>query len=133
MTDLEQYSIRAGSAAELVRNIEAAFAGGELSPGERLPSVRKLALEVGLSPVTVAAALAELRRRGVIVTEPRRGSRIGQAPPIAPIRAPMLVPPGARDLSRGIPTLHCCRTSHELWPGRGSRRGCTESRPPLQG
>jgi DNA-binding transcriptional MocR family regulator len=103
MTDLEQYSIRAGSAAELVRNIEAAFAGGELSPGERLPSVRKLALEVGLSPVTVAAALAELRRRGVIVTEPRRGSRIGQAPPIAPIRAPMLVPPGARDLSRGNP------------------------------
>jgi DNA-binding transcriptional MocR family regulator len=103
MTDLEQYSIRAGSAAELVRNIEAAFAGGELSPGDRLPSVRKLALEVGLSPVTVAAALAELRRRGVIVTEPRRGSRIAQAPPIAPISAPMLVPPGARDLSRGNP------------------------------
>ena len=103
MTDLEQYSIRAGSAAELVRNIEAAVAGRELSPGDRLPSVRRLALEVGLSAVTVAAALAELRRRGVIVTEPRRGSRIGQAPPVGAIRVPMPVPPGARDLSRGNP------------------------------
>jgi DNA-binding transcriptional MocR family regulator len=103
MTDLEQYPIRAGSAAELVRNIEVAVASGELSPGERLPSVRRLALEVGLSPVTVAAAIAELRRRGVIVTEPRRGSRIGQAAPIGPIRVPMPVPPGARDLSRGNP------------------------------
>jgi DNA-binding transcriptional MocR family regulator len=103
MTALEQYPIRAGSAAELVRNIEAAVVGGELSPGDTLPSIRRLALEVGLSPVTVAAALAELRRRGVIVTEPRRGSRIGQAPPIGPIRVPMPVPPGARDLSRGNP------------------------------
>jgi DNA-binding transcriptional MocR family regulator len=103
MADVEQYPIQAGSAAELVRNIEAAVAGGELSPGERLPSVRRLALEVGLSPVTVAAALAELRRRGVVATEPRRGSRIGHAPPIGLIRVPMPVPPGARDLSRGNP------------------------------
>jgi DNA-binding transcriptional MocR family regulator len=103
MADLEQYPIRAGSAAELVRSIESAVAGGVLAPGARLPSVRRLALEVGLSPVTAAAALAELRRRGVVVTEPRRGSRIGQAPPIGPVRAPMPVPPGARDLSRGNP------------------------------
>jgi DNA-binding transcriptional MocR family regulator len=103
MTDIEQYPIRARSAAELVRNIEAAVAAGELSPGDGLPSVRRLALEVGLSPVTVAAALAELRRRAVVVTEPRRGSRIGQAPPIGPIRVPMPVPRGARDLSRGNP------------------------------
>jgi DNA-binding transcriptional MocR family regulator len=103
MTDLEQYPIRARSAAELVRSIEAAVAGGDLSPGARLPSVRRLALEVGLSPVTAAAALAELRRRGVVVTEPRRGSRIAQVPPIGQIRVPMPVPPGARDLSRGNP------------------------------
>src|SRR5437870_5739579 len=99
MPDLEQYPIRAASAAELVRSIEAAVARGEFSPADRLPSVRRLALEVGLSPVTVAAALAELRRRGVVVTEPRRGSRIGQAPPVGPIRVAMPVPPGARDLS----------------------------------
>jgi DNA-binding transcriptional MocR family regulator len=103
VTDLKQYPIQAGNAAELVRNIDAAVARGELGPGDRLPSVRRLALEVGLSPVTVAAALAELRRRGVVVTEPRRCSRIAQAPSIAPLRVPMPVPAGARDLSRGNP------------------------------
>ncbi|HWX96723.1 MAG TPA: aminotransferase class I/II-fold pyridoxal phosphate-dependent enzyme [Solirubrobacteraceae bacterium] len=103
MAELTQYRIRAASAAELVESIEAGVAGGALAPGDRLPSVRRLALEVGLSPVTVAAALAELRRRGVVVTEPRRGSRIGQGPPISSLRVPMPVPPGARDLSRGNP------------------------------
>src|SRR5450759_4174036 len=100
MTDLKQYRIRAASAAELVGDVEAAVASGALAPGERLPSVRRLALEVGLSPVTVASAIAELRRRGVVVSEPRRGTRIGEGPPIGSTRAPLPVPEGARDLSR---------------------------------
>ena len=103
MTELKQYRIRAGSAADLVRDIEAGVASGALAPGQRLPSVRRLAAEVGLSPVTVAAGLAELRRRGVVLTEPRRGTRIGQGPPIGSRRTPLPVPPGARDLSRGNP------------------------------
>ncbi len=103
MTELRQYRITADSAAELVRGIEADVASGALSPGQRLPSVRRLAADVGLSPVTVAAALAELRRRGVVVTEPRRGTRIGQGPPIGSSWSPLPVPPGARDLSRGNP------------------------------
>ncbi len=103
MTDLKQYRMTASSAAGLVESVERAVALGELRPGERLPSVRRLAAEVALSPVTVAAALAELRRRGVVVTEPRRGTRIGERPPIGSARAPLPVPPGARDLSQGNP------------------------------
>jgi DNA-binding transcriptional MocR family regulator len=103
LSELTQYRIRASSAAELVACIEAALAAGELRPGQRLPSVRRLAVEVGLSPATVAAALGELRRRGVVVTEPRRGTRIGSGPPIGSLRAPLPVPAGARDLSRGNP------------------------------
>jgi DNA-binding transcriptional MocR family regulator len=103
MTELKQYRIRAASAAELVQDIEQAVASGALVPGQRLPSVRWLAADVGLSPVTVAAGLAELRRRGVVLTEPRRGSRIGQGPPIGTSRRPLPVPAGARDLSRGNP------------------------------
>ncbi len=76
---------------------------GISAAGEELPSVRRLAAEVGLSPVTVASGLAELRRRGVVVTEPRRGTRIGAGPPIGSLRAPLPVPEGARDLSRGNP------------------------------
>ncbi len=103
MNDLTQYRIQAGSAAELVANIEAAVASGALSAGQRLPSVRRLALEVGLSPATVAAGLSELRRRGVVVTEQRRHTRIGEKPPVGSARALLPVPPGARDLSRGNP------------------------------
>jgi DNA-binding transcriptional MocR family regulator len=103
MTDLKQYRISAGSAAELVQSIETAVAEGALVPGQSLPSVRRLAVEVGLSPVTVTAGLAELRRRGIVVSEPRRGSRIGERPPIGSARTLAPVPPGARDLSQGNP------------------------------
>ncbi len=100
---MKQYRIKAASAAELARSIEAAVSAGELAPGERLPSVRRLAAEVGLSPVTVAAGLAELRRRGVVISEPRRGTRVGDAPPVGAWRSALPVPAGARDLSRGNP------------------------------
>lgn len=103
MADLKQYRITAGSAAELVDGVESALAQERLAPGQRLPSVRAWAAEIGLSPVTVAAAVSELRRRGVVVTEPRRGSRIGERPPIGSARAQLPVPPGARDLSLGNP------------------------------
>ncbi len=103
MTELKQYRISARSAAGLVGELEAAVAEGKLRPGQRLPSVRRLAADAGISPATVAAGLAELRRRGLVVTEPRRGTRIGEGPPVSSLPAPMPVPAGARDLSRGNP------------------------------
>lgn len=103
MTAIKQYRIRAGNGAELVARIESAVAEGALTTGEPLPSVRRLAQEVGLSPVTVASAIAELRRRGVVVTEPRRGTRIGAGPPLPNPRTSLPIPRGARDLSRGNP------------------------------
>ena len=104
MTELGQdYRIAARSATELVAAIEKAVAGGELAPGQTLPSVRRLAAQVGLSPATAASALAELRRRGVVITEPRKGTRIGDVPPIGSSLRPLPVPPGAVDLSTGNP------------------------------
>ena len=104
MTELAQvYEIKAASASELAAAIERAVADGDLRPGQRLPSVRRLAVEVGLSPATAAGALAELRRRGVVISEPRRGTRIGEAPPIGSSLRPLPVPPGAIDLSTGNP------------------------------
>jgi DNA-binding transcriptional MocR family regulator len=103
VTELTQYRIIAGSAAELVDAIEEQVAAGRLTPGQRLPSVRRLAAEVGLSPATVAAAVGELRRRGVVLSEPRRGTRVGAGPPVGLSRQPLPVPHGARELSRGNP------------------------------
>ncbi len=75
---------------------------GRLAPGERLPSVRTLAGTLGVSPTTVAGALAELRRRGVVVSRPRSGVAVARrsAAAPAPVRA---VPAGVRDLSAGNP------------------------------
>lgn len=49
-------------------------ASGELEPGERLPTVRRLAAELGLAANTVARAFRELEADGVIMTMGRRGS-----------------------------------------------------------
>jgi DNA-binding transcriptional MocR family regulator len=87
----------------LVAGVEAAVAGGQLRPGEQLPSVRRLASDIGLSPATVASGLAELRRRGVIITESRRGSRVGDGRASPAWLAAPPVPAGARDVSRGNP------------------------------
>jgi len=103
VTELRQYRINASSASGLVAEVESAVAEGALAAGQKLPSVRRLAAETGLSPATVASGLAELRRRGVVVSEPRRGTRIGERPPLAGSLRPMTVPAGARDLSLGNP------------------------------
>jgi len=103
VTELKQYTIRATSASELVAAIEAGVADGGLRAGQRLPSVRSLASAVGLSPATVAAGLADLRRRGVVITEPRRGSRVADGPPGAGSSTALPLPAGVTDLSRGNP------------------------------
>lgn len=47
---------------------------GQLAPGERLPTVRRLAEELGVAVNTVARAYRELEIGGVIETRGRSGS-----------------------------------------------------------
>ncbi len=54
--------------------IEYGVACGELKRGERLPSVRRLAEELGVAPMTVAQVFKELQTVGLIRSEPGRGS-----------------------------------------------------------
>src|ERR1700686_2576272 len=46
---------------------------GQLSPGTRLPSIRKLARQIGASPFTVVDAYDRLVARGVIESRAGRG------------------------------------------------------------
>jgi len=101
----EQYRITGSSANEIAASVEAAVAAGRLAAGEALPSVRRLARALGVSPTTVAAAVAELRRRGVVVSRPRSGMRVAERPPLRPARPAAAVPPGARDLVSGSPDV----------------------------
>jgi DNA-binding transcriptional MocR family regulator len=97
-----QESITGSNAREIAASIEAAIASGELEPGARLPSVRRLAEQLAVSPTTVAAAFADLRRRGNVISQPRSGMRVADRPPVG-ASMPPAVPEGVRDLSTGNP------------------------------
>jgi DNA-binding transcriptional MocR family regulator len=98
-----QYQISGGTASTITASIEAGIASGELAPDARLPSVRRLARELSVSPATVSAALASLRRRGLVVSRPRSGTHVAGRPPLRQARMPAPVPAGARDLVSGNP------------------------------
>jgi DNA-binding transcriptional regulator YhcF (GntR family) len=60
---------------EQVRDgLAAAVRNGELAPGDRLPTVRNLAADLGLASNTVARAYRELEAAGVVETRGRNGS-----------------------------------------------------------
>jgi DNA-binding transcriptional MocR family regulator len=94
--------IRGASAVEIARSIERGIREGRLAEGERLPTVRGLADQLGVSPATVAAAYRGLRQRGLLQAQGRRGTLVRSAPPQA-ARVPAAVPPGVRDLANGNP------------------------------
>ena len=54
--------------AQLERAIRVAIATGRLRPGERLPTVRQLAVELRVNANTVARVYGELERAGVLGT-----------------------------------------------------------------
>ena len=54
--------------------IAAGVAADELQPGDRLPTVRRLAQDLGVAANTVARAYRELESSGVIETRGRAGS-----------------------------------------------------------
>ena len=56
--------------------IEFGIALGELSPGQRLPSVRELAGRANVAPMTVATVYTELRLSGLIETKPGAGTYV---------------------------------------------------------
>ncbi|GAA1844257.1 GntR family transcriptional regulator [Microbacterium koreense] len=49
-------------------------ASGALAPGAKLPTVRRLAEDLGLAPGTVARAYRELETAGIIETRGRNGT-----------------------------------------------------------
>jgi DNA-binding transcriptional MocR family regulator len=126
LTVLEQYQFEGSSASEIAASVEAAVAAGRLYPGAPLPSVRGLARDLGVSPTTVAAAFADLRRRGVVISRPRSGMRVAERPPLRPA-LPSRVLLRGRDLVTGspdpallpdlTPALREIEASHRMYGG----------------
>ena len=66
--------------AQLERGLRAAMATGRLRPGDQLPTVRQLAVDLRVNANTVARVYAELERVGVIETRRGVGSFIKATP-----------------------------------------------------
>ena len=59
---------------QIVEQISEAIAKGELSMGDKLPAVRKLAAELVINPNTVAHAYSVLEQAGLVVTKTGSGT-----------------------------------------------------------
>ena len=59
---------------QIARQIKAKIVGGELQPGEALPSMRLLAKDLRISVITTKRAYEELEREGFVISQTGRGS-----------------------------------------------------------
>ena len=59
---------------QIIRFIDAEV----LKPGDRLPSVRQLAVDNGINPNTVARAYAMLEEQGYVHNQPKRGVYVAE-------------------------------------------------------
>jgi GntR family transcriptional regulator len=66
--------------AQLERALRAAIATGRLRPGDQLPTVRQMAVDLSVNANTVARVYAELERAGVLETRRGVGSFVTATP-----------------------------------------------------
>jgi DNA-binding transcriptional MocR family regulator len=94
------------TARGLVTAVTSAIREGVLVPDTRLPPIRTVAAELGLSPTTVSAAWSLLARSGAIRTDGRRGTTVADLRARGPRRYRHAVQQLAvfdLDLSTGVP------------------------------
>jgi GntR family transcriptional regulator len=66
--------------AQLERGLRAAIATGRLRPGDQLPTVRQLAVDLQVNANTIARVYSELERVGVLETRRGVGSFVSATP-----------------------------------------------------
>jgi GntR family transcriptional regulator len=62
---------------QIIDQILAGIASASLEAGERLPTVRQLAVDLAVNPNTVVKAYKELEIRGVLATQQGTGTFVG--------------------------------------------------------
>ncbi|MDR0389008.1 MAG: GntR family transcriptional regulator [Spirochaetaceae bacterium] len=66
---------------QLIQQIEYAVLSGRVKPGDRLPTIRSLSVELRINPNTIAKAYNELEIRGMLVTQVGNGTFISDKKP----------------------------------------------------
>lgn len=68
---------------QVIQQIEHAVLAGKLLPGDRLPTIRSLAIELKINPNTIAKAYGELEIRGIVITQVGSGTYVSDRKPPA--------------------------------------------------
>jgi DNA-binding transcriptional regulator YhcF (GntR family) len=89
---------------QLVEQVRHAAAAGAVKPGEALPSIRPLAMELRLNRNTVAKAYAELESLGVIETIGGKGCFVkeNQSPFTKQVRHKLVI----KDIDQAVVSAH---------------------------
>jgi len=66
--------------SQIVDGFRDQILGGVLQQGDKLPSVRELALQLAINPNTIQRAYRELEQQGWMVSVPGKGSFVGGVP-----------------------------------------------------
>lgn len=77
---------------QLVDQLKAQIAGGRLAAGEFLPSVRQVAEELQVNPMTVSKAYSLLERDGVVELVRGQGMRVRETPTNGKVRREAILP-----------------------------------------
>jgi GntR family transcriptional regulator len=65
---------------QIIDQVKSAIATGRVGPGDRLPTVRQLAVDLSVNPNTVSRAYTELELTGLVETQMGSGTFVGQKP-----------------------------------------------------
>ncbi|MEV1130532.1 GntR family transcriptional regulator [Agromyces sp. NPDC049794] len=65
---------------QIYQQLRGLILAGRLAPGERLPTVRQLARDIGVAPGTVARAYKQLEAESFVRTRSRGGTTVNASP-----------------------------------------------------
>ncbi|HVX97901.1 MAG TPA: GntR family transcriptional regulator [Polyangia bacterium] len=115
---------------QIMEQVRRMVVAGRLGAGEKLPSVRDLALTLGINPLTVGKAYGELERDGVV--EMRRGLGVFVLSPREEVRDERgKLPPGVSAAARrlvleaaqaGLTLAHTVRAVESEWREVGPKQ-----------
>jgi GntR family transcriptional regulator len=66
---------------QIIRQIESGVLSGRLKRGDKLPTIRSLAVDLKVNPNTIAKAYGELEIRGILATQVGSGTYIADKMP----------------------------------------------------
>ena len=66
---------------QIIEQVRYAMSRGDLQPGDQLPTVRQLAVDLSINPNTVVRAYRELELAGALETQQGSGTFVGRKKP----------------------------------------------------